>query len=547
MRKKRFALSILLIAAILLTACTDFTAENANLGEQVLNITENQDPSDLDSVFAIEVTSMNLLNNIMEGLMRLNKDNNPIPGIAERYEISEDKKTYTFYLRDAKWSDGKAITAHDFHYAWLRALDPKNESAYAYILYPIVNAQEYNEKRAKAEDVGVKVIDERTLEVKLKDPSPYFLGLTSFPTYFPQRKDIVEKHGKKHATAVDKMVYNGPFILADWQQHQKLTLTKNEQYWDKHSVRLNEVNIFITKSTVAGVNQFNAGEVDRAKVDQAFTQAFKQTPDYTPVTLAGTEYLQFNIPGNRFLSNAKIRKALSIAIDRESLAEQVLQNGSSPAGAFVPPVIQGMDNKAFREMEGVPVNYHIFDPTHAKELLKEGMKELGIEKLPTNIQFLIADDELTKKTAVYIQDQWREHLDFDVKINPVPRKERIDREMKGDFFISLVGWQGDYNDPMTFLEVWTSDGPFNNGGWSNKKYDKLIADSLENTDFEKRMQDLIEAEKILLEEAAAISPLYYHGEAYIQKPYVQDFINHPVGTGYSLKWAYIDKSKMKKE
>lgn len=540
-KKKSFALVILLVVTLILSACTDFTTKDSPQGEQVLNLTEPQEPSNLDSVFAAEVASINVLNNVMEGLMRLDQDDHPVPGIAERYEVSDDKLTYTFFLREAKWSDGKPVKASDFQYAWLRALNPETQSQYANILFPIANAQEYNEKKVKAKDVGIKVLDEKTLEVKLKSPSPYFLGLTSFVTYYPQRKDVVEKHGKKYASEVDKMVYNGPFVLSEWERHQRLTLKKNEEYWGKHSVKLEDVNIYITKSTATGVNRFNSGEVDSAMVDQAFTQAFKQTPAYTPVTMAGTQYIQFNLKENQFVSSTKIRKALSLAIDRESLTDQVLQNGSSPAGAFVPPAIQGMDNKAFRELEGVAVNYHIFDPEQAKKLMKEGMKELGINKQPTDLQLLIADDELTKKTAVYIQDQWRDHLGFKVKINPVPRKERINREQKGNFQMSLSGWLGDYNDPMSFLEMWMGGAPFNFGGWSNKEYDKLIKKSMENTNFEERMRDLVEAEKILLEQEAVIAPLYYHGEAYIQKPYVRELIRHPVGPGYTLKWTYIDK------
>ena len=247
--------------------------------KQVLDMTLTAEPPGLDSAVTTDVVSFDVLNNVMEGLYCLDKDNRPEPAIAAGVDISEDKKTYTFRLREAKWSDEEPVKAQDFEYAWKRALNPKTKGEYAYILYPIKNAEAHNTGQVSADEVGIKAVDEQTLQVELEYPVPYFLSLTTFPTYMPQRKDIVEKFGEKYGTEPDKMVYNGPFNLSEWQHEQKVQLQKSDTYWDRNTVRLETVNQYIVKDTSTGVNLYTSNQTDLTFLDSELSEAFKKSPD----------------------------------------------------------------------------------------------------------------------------------------------------------------------------------------------------------------------------------------------------------------------------
>ncbi|MEW9031532.1 MAG: peptide ABC transporter substrate-binding protein [Planifilum fimeticola] len=541
--KKRAAVSmaVVLVLSTLLTACGGLQSQGnvedqGAKGPQVLQLMTNNEPGDLDSATSTDVISGTILNNVMEGLMRLDKDDKPQPAIASSYDVSEDKKTYTFTLRDAKWSDGEPVRAQDFEYAWKRALNPKTKSEYAYILYPIKNAEKYNTGKAKASDVGVRALDDKTLEVKLEEPIPYFLSLTTFSTYLPQRKDIVEKFGGDYAMEPDKMVYNGPFVLTSWAHEQSLQLKKNDNYWDRNSVFLSDVKIDIIKDTSTGLNLYTSNQKDMTMLDKAFAEAFKSSPEFTTASGSLVQYVQFNTK-NAFLSNTKIRKAISLAIDRESIVKLVLKDGSQPAGGFVPPALLGY-NESFRKQAR---DYQQFQPAEAKQLFKLGMKELGIDSPPT-LTLLSYNDE-RKDVTVVLKDQLEKTLGLKVKVNPQPLNQKIDLEQKGEFDLSFAGWKADYNDPMTFLDMWVTDGPFNMGKWSSKKFDELIKKSKSNPDFKERINDLIEAERILLEEGVAIAPVYYKNQAYLVKPHVKNLIFHSIGPEYSLKETYIENKK----
>ncbi|PTX59120.1 oligopeptide transport system substrate-binding protein [Melghirimyces profundicolus] len=545
MAKKRLVplLALVSAASLVLTACGGLTTSNSNAEStvdknQVLDMTFPAEPPTLDSATTTDVTSFDVLNNIMEGLYRLDKDNRPEPAIASRVEISDDKKTYTFHLKEAKWSDGKPVTAKDFEYAWKRALDPGTKGEYAYILFPIKNAEEFNSGKASREEVGVKAVDDQTLRVELKQPVPYFLSLTAFATYLPQRKDIVEKNGSKYATEPDKMVYNGPFNLEEWKHEQSMKLKKSDTYWDRNSVRLNTVNMNIVKDTATGVNLYTTGETDLTQLDSALAEAFKKSPEYLPVTGSAVQYLQFNT-SNNFFDNEKIRKAISYAIDRESMVK-VLKNGSEPAYGLVPPSIINSNNKNFRKQAGAG---HQYNSAEARRLFDEGLKELGISEPPEDLTLLSYDDH-RKQAALVIQEQLDTVLGLKVKIDPQPFKMKLDRESKEQFDLTFAGWAADYNDPMTYLDIFVSDSSFNRGDWSNKEYDQLIEKAKSNTDYQERANQLVQAEKILNEEVP-IAPLYYAGEVYLQKQYIKDLVRHPVGAGLSLKWTYISGKENK--
>lgn len=540
-KQLRITLAVLLVVGLLLSACggtNELTGEGADV-KQVLNWMETAEPPGLDSAKTTDVASFQVLNNVMEGLYRLNRENKPEPAIAKDVEISADKKTYTFHLRDAQWSDGKPVTAHDFEYAWKRGLDPKTASEYALILFSIKNGEKFNQQQVKADDVGVKAVDEKTLVVELEAPTPYFLYLMAFATYFPQRQDIVEKYGKEYSLEPDKMVYNGPFVMSDWKHNKSFQLKKNNKYWDKKNVKLEEINFPIVKDISAGVNLYNTKKLDFAWINEAkFVQKYKDSPEAVKVLEFTSFYLAFNTKKSKVLSNAKIRKALSLAVDRQAYTDIVLKNGSVPAKGLVPPGVLATEDQEFRDLAQGELQ---FNPAEAKKLLNEGLKELGMEKMP-GIELLIDDNSVAKMTAEFYKEQFRKNIGVELKIKSVPFKQRLELEKSRNYEISNSGWGADFNDPITFLELFITESPFNRAQWSNKEYDALIKKSQTNANFEERMQDLIKAEQLLMEEMP-IAPIYHRTRMALQRPHVKDVVLHPFGSDVTFKWAYIEKAK----
>lgn len=532
-------LSILLVGGLFLTACgsgvTEFDEQGA-AKKQVLDWAITAEPPGLDSAITTDTVSFQLLNNVMEGLYRLDPDSKPEPAIAERVEISDDKKRYTFYLRDAQWSDGKPVTAHDFEYAWKRGLNPKTASEYAVILFPIKNGEKYNQQQVSADEVGVKAVEDKKLVVELEAPIPYFLYLMTFATYYPQRQDIVEKYGNEYALEPDKMVYNGPFVMTEWKHNQSVQLKKNSKYWDQQNVKLDVINFPIVKDTSAGVNLYNTDKLDFTWINEAkFAEKYKDDKEAVKVNEFTTFYLVFNTKKNKVLSNAKIRKALSLAVDRKAYTDIVLKNGSVPAAGLVPPGVLANEDQSFRELAEGELR---FDPQEAKKLLNEGLNELSVEKMPT-LELLIDDTSVAKTMGEFYKEQFRKNIGVDLKIKSVPFKQRLELEKNREYEISNSGWGADFNDPITFLELFISESPFNRAQWSNKEYDALIKKSQVNADFDERMQDLIKAEQLLMEEMP-IAPIYHRTRLALMRTHVKDVAFHPFGADFTFKWASID-------
>lgn len=526
---KRLAMmvALLIIPTLLLTGCFGGKTK----GDQVLNLPESQEPPSLDPAKSTDATSAKILNNTTEGLYRTGENGELVLGMAaEKPKVSTDKKVYTFELRDAKWSDGKPVTAQDFVYGITRVLDPKTASEYANMNYHIKNGQAFNAGKAKADALGVKALDDKTLEITLENPVSYFEKLLTFTTYVPQREDIVAKYGDKFAQEADKNVYNGPFTLVKWEHGASLQLKPNENYWDRKVVKLKEVNILIAKDNGTINNLYKQGKLDWAPQDAAFATANQNNPDKITLQEARTTYVEYN---SSLFKNAKVRKAISLAIDREDLAKNVLKDGSEAAGGLVPPSINAGDKK-FRDQSVIKPQ---FNASEAKKLWEEGWKEVG-KPAPASIELLGVDDSVVKKVMEYIQAQLKTNLGANIEIQPVPFKQRLDREKSGQFQLVLSGWQGDYNDPLTFMELFMTSNPFNYGHWSNATYDALISKAEKNIDVEGRAQDFVTAEKILFEETG-VAPVCYKAKVGLLRPAVKGIVWHAVGPEYDLKWASI--------
>jgi len=529
------------IALLAVAACGQGNDENASGSDsknkkKEVTLVSTTDVPQLDPTKTTDSTSIIVTNNVFEGLYRLDGDNKPTPGIAESVEVSDDKKTYTFKLRkDAKWSDGSAVTADDFIYAWKRALDPKTAAEYAYILQDLKNANKIMAGDAELDELGVKKVDDQTLEVQLEAPAPYFLGLTSFPTYLPLKQSFVEDKGDKFATSVDTMVFNGPFVLDKWQANAGWTYKKNPDYWDRASVKMDQINVKVVKEISTGVNLFESKEVDFAPITSEFVSQYEKSEDYKTRPDARINFLRFN-QKNKALKNKNIRKALALGFEKQGITDVILNDGSKPANFIVAKDFTFTpDGEDFRTKYP---DLQSYDADAAKKAWDAGLKELGVKTV--ELSMLSRDEDAFKKVSEYLKGDLEKHLPgLTINIKQQPFKNFLDLESKGDYDISAAGWGPDYQDPMTFLDMWLTGGSFNRMEYSNKKFDDLIKGAKQQADEAKRWSDMQEAEKILLTDDYAIAPIYQKGEAYLQRTNIDKLYRHPFGADMSFKWMEL--------
>ncbi|HEX5848798.1 MAG TPA: peptide ABC transporter substrate-binding protein [Rubrobacter sp.] len=485
---------------------------------------------DLDSATTTDSVSTDILLNVMSGLYRLDVNTRPVPDMAESVDISEDQLSYTFKIRDGvKWSNGDPVTAHDFEYAWKRVLNPDTGAQYAYIITTFVKgAAEYNEGDGSADDVAVKATDDKTLEVELLAPSPFWLGLTSFFTYLPQNQKFVEQQGEDYALNKDALIFNGPYVLSDFKPTQGATMTKSDDYWNKANVPVQKAEGKIVKELDTAVNLYESGELDVQGIEGEYVEEYKDSPEYQTVTYFATFYMVGNQKEEVF-QNLNIRKAIQIGYDRDALVNQILKNGSPAAPGYVPFGIAGPGKETFREYVGAVQPE--FDPEKAKSLFQKGTDELGGN--PT-IELLAYDDSTARDIATFLQSQFQENLGakIDIKVQPFDRK--LELESQGNFQLSWQGWIADYNDPMTFMDLFESTSSFNTQKYSNPEYDKLISQAREELDQDKRMDMLRQAEIILVEDDAGTAPMYYQGQALLIKPTITRYVNQPYGGGKDI-------------
>ncbi|CAI8839939.1 MULTISPECIES: peptide ABC transporter substrate-binding protein [Bacillus] len=539
-QKKSRLLVITLVTSLILSACSS-TANKVNkeTQKQVLNVTVSEEIPSLDTAKVMDGTSSHVMQNIFEGLYVLDNQDKPVPGVAKSFEKSEDGKRYTFHLRkDAKWSNGESVTAHDFTFSWKRTLSPGTASQYAYMLFYIKNAQEINKGTLATDRLGVKALDDYTLEVQLEQPVPYLLQLLALPIYLPQHESFVKEQGDRYGLEPDNLIYNGAFVLEKWKHEQEFQLKKNDTYWDKGKVKLDEINFHIVKDTMTAVNLYESGSLDRVPINSMFVDRYKDNKELHMASESAIAMLRFN-EANSFLANKKFRQSISLALNKEGFVSHFMNNGAVPAQGLIPIGYTNETNgKDFRKENG---NIAGYDLQKAKKLWEDAKKELGIESV--TVEFLTFEQDNAKRIAEYIKGDLEKHLQgLTVQIKQQPFKQKLQLEQTGQYDISMVVWGPDYKDPISYLELFTTDNPNNKMGYSNSYYDDLIKKAKYDIvlDQQKRWKALQEAEQIVLEDAA-IAPLYHTGSAYIQKEYVKGIEKHQFGGGYTYKHAFISK------
>ncbi|OMC68977.1 peptide-binding protein [Paenibacillus sp. FSL H7-0326] len=534
MKRKSLLVLLTLVLAFgsVLAACgSDNSNEGSQSGEgnapaeQVLNINLSAEPPTFDPAQAQDSQTNTVLKLMYEGLVRMGEDGNPVPGVAESWEVSEDGKEYVFTLReDAKWSNGDPVTANDFVFAWKRVLDPASTPAppYAYQLYYIENAEQFNTGEiTDFSQVGVEAVDEKTLKVKLVNPTPYFLGLTSFYTYYPVHSSV--DGNDKWATNKDSMVVNGPFTLTEWTTGQKIQVTKNEQYWDKANINLARVDMSLTNSGATELSSYRNGEIDYAgapngeiPTDQIKGVQSELPDEFNVKGIASTYYYMFNVTAEPF-QNAKIRKAFAMSINRQAIVDNVTLGGQLPAFGFVPPGIKGASEEFRTEVEDA---YFEENAEEAKRLLDEGMKEEGYTTLP-KVTLIYNSSEAHQKLAVAVADMWKNALGVEVATQNQEWGVFLETRKNLNYQVARAGWSADYNDPMTFMDMWTTGNGNNDSGYANPEYDALIKQAAVEQDAAKRNDLFAQAEKMLVEEDMVIAPLYYYTNVSLTKPYLK--------------------------
>ena len=516
--------------------------------EQYLNGILTSEPKSLDPSKATDVNSSDVLVNVMEGLTRIEQDENGKDVIkaagAKEWKSNEDKTVWTFHLRDYKWSDGKQVTAEDFVYAITRSLNPKVGSTYAFILYPLKNAQAYNAGKAKVEELGVKALDAKTIEFTLEKTCPYFLDLTYFKVMFPQRKDIVEAQGDKFGTEANTMVFCGPYVLKSWIHQSKMDLEKNPDYWDKGSVKLEKLTLNIIKDETARMNSLLSGSIDYALVTkQEWIEKFNATGKFNVIKKnePGTNFMFFN-KKDKYFANTKIRQAFSLATDREDRLEILYRGLGQPSYGLVPPTLQigGEDYRTKVHIE--PLKAFKEANKDAKALLIEGLKEIGADPDPSKATFTYLQSGTTareREFAEFDQQMYKKNLGIDLKMEYVEWPVFQKRTDEMDYQIAGMAWIGDYNDPNTFFDMWVTGAGMVPTGWSNAKYDDLIKQAAETTEAEKRTELFKQAEQILLVDDAVIAPTLYRVKNTFRAKYAKRVMT-PLFGAQDFKYSYTE-------
>lgn len=544
--KKFFLLALLAAFSLVLAACgfggdkgtdTKPTTDGDNKessGKKELNVVVASEPPSLHPQLATDTTSGAVLNEVFEGLTRLDNDTVPQKAMAEDWEVSEDGLTYTFKLRDAKWTNGDPVVASDFAYSWEWALNPDNLSEYASLLYPIKGAEAYNTGEGSADDLGIEVKDEKTLVVTLAQPTAYFLELTAFKTYAPLNQKVVEANENWYGDAGENFVTNGPFKLASWKHNDSIVLEKNEDYWDADTVQLEKVNIGMVEGESTAVTMFKKGEIDFLgspfqTVALDSIDAFKADGSLQINDQAGVYWYKMNTT-DKVTGNANIRKALTLAMDRQGLIDNVTKGEQKPALGMVPVAIQG-----FEEDRGY---FKDNDVEEAKKALEAGLKELGIAKasdLTIGISYNTSEGHAA--IAQYIQESWNKNLGINTTLDNSEWQVYLEKINMLDYQVGRMGWIADYNDAYSFLELYsTADNGNNDTGWENPKYKELLEKSIAETDKDKRIELLKEAEAVAVSELP-VAPIYYYTNLYVVKDNVSNMGPDVLG---NMQLKYVD-------
>ena len=543
---RKAVIALLTVSAMAVSSLglgTIASADEVQASTSDLNIMIETPVESLDPQQATDGTSFEVIADFTDGLMQMDEDGAAVPALAESYEVSEDGLSYTLHLRDAVWSNGEPVTAADFVFAWQRAVDPDIASEYSYMLSDIgqvVNAQEIIDGEKDKSELGVTAVDDKTLQVELNVPVSYFLSLMYFPTFYPVNEAFYESVGDVYGASPETVLSNGAFVLDDYEPAANaFHLTKNEDYWDAARVSLPGLNYQLVQDSQQALQNYQLGVLDTTLVNGEQVDQVKDDPEFQTIGAGYLWYVSPNQDKVPELANLNIRLALTHAINREAITEDVLKDGSLPTYTAVPPQFAaGPDGSDFSADQELFAEVCSYDPDKAAEYWAAGLEELGIEGL--DVEMVVDADDAPQKVAQVLKEQWETTLPgFTVTLVIEPKKQRVEDMQEGDFDLGLTRWGPDYADPMTYLGMWITDNSNNYGLWSSEDYDAIIAECTTGdlcTDAEGRWARLYDAEQIVMDEAV-IFPLYTQANAEMLSSAVTGIEFHPVALNRVYKNA----------
>lgn len=529
------------LAGLFLTACGK---QQTTSKQQELRLSAS---APLDTIDISKATGYGQTGNVFESFYRLGKNGQPTAGLAKKATVSADGLTWTFTLRDAKWSNGDQITAQDFVYSWRRSLTPKTASPYAYLFSGVKNADAISKGKLPVEQLGIKALDNKTVEISLEKPIAYFKVLMAYPLFGPQNQKVVEKYGKKYATNSKYMVYSGPFVIKNWTgTSDKWSFQKNPNYWDKKQVKLDKISYKVVSNPNTGYELYQQDKLDMTPLSSQQVKNYKNSSEFKQYPYSYVAFLAYNFnatnaANKKALNNQNIRRALSLALDRKVLTKKVFGDGSQvPTGFVANDLAKNPQTGVDFSKEQAVTKTVAYDANLAKKYWRKGLTETGLKELTFNI--LASSDTPTNDALTqYLQSQYTKVLPgLKVKVQNIPGKSALERARKGEFDIYVSGWGGDFNDPITFLQIPLTGTSYNYGNYSNSEYDRLIAKATNEDANDKlaRWNDLVAAAK-LFNSQQGVSPLYQQTTAYLQKKRVKGIIHNTAGTQWNYKYAYL--------
>lgn len=484
---------------------------------KTISLNAGMEPTGLNTLTSTYSIEFALFKHMYENLVTLDDDDNTAPGAAESWDYDEDTLTYTFHLRkDGVWTNGDPVTAKDFEFAWSQALNPDVASDYAYFLYFIKNAEKYFNGEVAWDEVGVKVVDDYTLEVTMEQPTPYALFLFSFGTLAPINQRFYEAVGADlYSTEAQYFCTNGPFALTEWSHNDKIVMQKNDAWHGAADVEVEEIDWKIITDANAALSSFLAGDLDMVGLGtgELIKQAEAAGATIQSYTDGTSFYIYFN-NNDQYLSNVNLRRALFNAIDEQKEIDTVWQNDNEPMTSFTAPGVSATDGTSFAGKVG-----ELYAPSRdqekAKEYLATALSELGctVDELSAHLSIDCGDSATSIAEASFYQEQWRQVLGIEVTVNSMITKQGSQNRKTGNYVMSITGWGPDYNDPNTFLDLWVTDGGNNQTGFSNERYDELIDLAAKETDLEKRESYFIECEQIIADQLP-IGPAFWRAPSY---------------------------------
>ena len=538
--KKLLALVVSAVMVLSLAACggdkgtegeAAGTAYPGTADEDTYVVDFRAEPPELNSLLTSDVTSGDVLRMVISGLYRLDENDQPVPDLAEDTQISDDGCTYTMKLReDATWSNGEPVTAHDFVFAYQTICNPETGSVYAYIVYDnLLHGNEVYEGKMDPSELGVKALDDYTLEVTFENPLPYAEHLFSFASYYPLNEKAYNEIGAdKYGDEADKIVTNGAYTISEWVHEDHITLTANENFYDPDRCAIKNVKYLMLKDSNARLNAFQGGEVDVVNLTGDQMAQAEELGIHTESYVDNSVwYLQYNLQHKETgMDNVNIRKALMLAVDTKELCDNVLKDGSVPATGYVPTSINGGNGELYRDTAGDIIEPNVEE---AKTLLEKGLEETGLTVEDLNKISLLTDDtDGARRTCQFLQEQWKANLGIEVTINQQPFKNRLDAMQTGNFDVVLAGWVPDYNDPMTYLDMFMTTNGNNYGKYSNEQYDSLLTQAMKESDFDERVSLLVQAEQLGIAEDVVVAPIYFQSTSYA----VSDKVKNMTRTGF---------------